>query len=377
MPNAGIYIHMPFCRVKCMYCDFYSVADRDDAIPAYFEALLQEIELCTTDTHDWKIDTIFIGGGTPSLTPPHQLENLIRSLRDKFDISNVTEFTMEANPGEAPEDHLKAYRELGVNRISMGVQSLEPELLQFLTRIHGPEAVFNTFEAARHAGFDNINCDLIFNIPGQTMDIWKRDLQTIIDLEPEHMSCYSLTVEEGTQLYQYVNRGKVAMPSDDQSAEYYLWTQSALMENGFEQYEISNWSKPNRSCKHNLHYWEIDPYLAFGPSAHGFDGKNRFSNIRNVDGYIKQLGDGKLPRQDDYELSDKDRTNEMIGFGLRIKDGINLTKIPEIHRNSVLQSIQDNESKWGDYFIRETDRLKLTAEGFAFADAMAVDLMIE
>lgn len=368
---------MPFCRVKCMYCDFYSVADRDDAIPAFFEALLKEIEMCDTDTIEWIIDTIFIGGGTPSLMSPNQLKLLIKTLGLKFDLSQVTEFTVEANPGEAPADKLKDFRDLGVNRISMGVQSLEPSLLQFLTRIHGPDEVFKTFDAVRQAGFDNINCDLIFNIPGQTVEIWKRDLQRIIDLEPEHMSCYSLTVEEGTQLYQYVNRGKVTMPSDDQSANLYRWTQSTLIDNGFEQYEISNWSKPNLECRHNLHYWEIEPYLAFGPSAHGFDAKNRFSNIRNLDGYIKKLGGGKLPRQDDYQLSDKDRTNEMIGFGLRIKNGINLSQIPLLYQETVNHSIDHNQSKWGDYFIKETDRLKLTPDGFAFADAIAVDLMIE
>ena len=377
MLTAGIYIHTPFCRVKCMYCDFYSVADKDFEMPSFFDALLKEIELCETDTNNWTIDTIFIGGGTPSLTDPRHIEKLIRTLESKFDLSNVTEFTMEANPGEAPAERLKAFYDLGVNRLSMGVQSLEPDLLRFLTRIHGPEAVFKTFDGARKAGFDNINCDLIFNIPGQTMDIWKRDLQTIIDLNPEHLSCYSLTVEEGTQLYQYVNRGKVTMPSDDQSADLYLWTQSIMAKNGYEQYEISNWSKPENECRHNLHYWEIDPYLAFGPSAHGFDGKIRFSNIRNLDGYIKNLGDGKSPRQDHYELSDKDRTNEMIGFGLRINNGVNLNQIPESFREAVNQSIIDNHSKWDDYLVIEDDRIKLTSAGFAFADGIAVDLMIE
>lgn len=377
MLTAGIYIHTPFCRVKCMYCDFYSVADKDFEMPSFFDALLKEIKLCETDTNNWTIDTIFIGGGTPSLTDPRHIEKLIRTLESKFDLSNVTEFTMEANPGEAPAERLKAFYDLGVNRLSMGVQSLEPDLLQFLTRIHGPEAVFKTFDGARKAGFDNINCDLIFNIPGQTMDIWKRDLQTIIDLNPEHLSCYSLTVEEGTQLYQYVNRGKVTMPSDDQSADLYLWTQSIMAKNGYEQYEISNWSKPENECRHNLHYWEIDPYLAFGPSAHGFDGKIRFSNIRNLDGYIKNLCDGKSPRQDHYELSDKDRTNEMIGFGLRINNGVNLNQIPESFREAVNQSIIDNHSKWDDYLVIEDDRIKLTSAGFAFADGIAVDLMIE
>ena len=360
-----------------MYCDFYSIADKDFEMPSFFDALLKEIELCETDTDNWTIDTIFIGGGTPSLTDPRHIEKLIRTLESKFDLSNVTEFTMEANPGEAPVERLKAFYDLGINRLSMGVQSLEPDLLQFLTRIHGPEAVFETFDGARKAGFDNINCDLIFNIPGQTMDIWKRDLQTIIDLNPEHLSCYSLTVEEGTQLYQYVNRGKVTMPSDDQSADLYLWTQTIMAKNGYEQYEISNWSKPENECRHNLHYWEIDPYLAFGPSAHGFDGKIRFSNMRNLDGYIKNLGDGKLPHQDHYELSDKDRTNEMIGFGLRIYNGVNLNQIPESFREAVNQSIIENYSKWGCYLVIEDDRIKLTSAGFAFADGIAVDLMIE
>jgi len=359
-----------------MYCDFYSVADKDNAIPAFFKALLTEIELCETDTSNWTIDTIFIGGGTPSLTTPNQLELLIRTLERKFNLSHVKEFTMEANPGEAPADHLKAFHDLGVNRISMGVQSLEPDLLKFLTRIHGPEEVFKTFDTARHAGFEDINCDLIFNIPGQSMEIWQRDLNRVLDLQPEHMSCYSLTVEEGTQLHQYVNRGKVTMPGDDQSADLYHWTQSTMLTRGFEQYEISNWSKHEKHCYHNIHYWEIDPYLAFGPSAHGFDGVSRFSNVRNLDGYIKSLKQGNLPRQDTYELSDKDKTNEMIGFGLRIKNGVNLSNIPLLHQEAVDHSINQNQSKWGEYFIQEQNRLKLTAAGFSFADAIAVDMMI-
>lgn len=377
MPKAGIYIHMPFCRVKCMYCDFFSVSDRDDAIPTYFEALKQEIELCTIPTSHLEIDTIFIGGGTPSLTPPNHLEVLIDLLNDRFDLNNITEFTMEANPGEAPIAHLRAYREMGVNRISIGVQSLEPDLLKFLTRIHGPQEVFETFDSLREAGFENINCDLIFNIPGQTKEIWERDIIRIIDLKPKHLSCYSLTVEEGTQLYQYVNRGKVIMPSNDNSAELYKWTQDVLENNGFQQYEISNWSKPNFKCKHNHHYWEIQPYLAFGPSAHGFDGKNRFSNIRNLDEYIKVLSNGKLPRNNEYELSDKDKTNELIGFGLRIEKGIDITKIPETYLDRVYLSIKQNESKWGNYFLRTHKGLSLTPEGYSYADAIAVDMMIE
>ena len=376
MPKSGIYIHMPFCKVKCMYCDFYSVADKDEAIPTFFEALIKEIEICETDTRDWIIDTIFIGGGTPSLMTPYQLESLIKALDKKFELTHVSEFTLEANPGEAPLERLKSFRALGVNRISMGVQSLQPSLLQFLTRIHGPEEVFNTFDTARQAGFENINCDLIFSIPNQTMKIWESDLKRILDLGPEHMSCYSLTVERGTQLYQYVNRGKIKMPNDDQSAAYYHWAQSTMADYGYRQYEISNWSKPKLECNHNFHYWEIDPYLAFGPSAHGFDGKSRFSNINDLDSYINKLVKGDSPLQHIEKLTRKNYTNELIGFGLRINKGINLENISKKFKTKFDQRIVDIKYKWGKYLIQEGNRLRLTEEGYIFADAIAVDLLL-
>ncbi len=166
------------------------------------------------------------------------------------------------------------------------------------------------------------------------------------------------------------------MPSEDQSVEFYQWTQSMMKESGLEQYEISSWGKPEKYCQHNIHYWEIDPYLAFGPSAHGYDGIHRFANVRNLDSYIKMLGKGEVPRQDTYELSDIDRTNEMIGFGLRTKNGINLDHIPKSYFNMVNKAIERNQSKWGDYYILGENRLKLTPQGFVFADAIAVDLMI-
>ena len=375
MPKSGIYIHMPFCKVKCMYCDFYSVADKDEAIPTFLEALIKEIEICETDTRDWIIDTIFIGGGTPSLMTPYQLESLIKALDKKFELTHVSEFTLEANPGEAPLEQLKSFRALGVNRISIGVQSLQPSLLQFLTRIHGPEEVFNTFDTARQAGFENINCDLIFSIPNQTMKIWESDLKRILDLGPEHMSCYSLTVEKGTQLYQYVNRGKVKMPNNDQNAAYYRWAQSTMADYGYRQYEISNWSKPKLECNHNFHYWEIDPYLAFGPSAHGFDGKSRFSNINDLDSYINKLVKGDSPLQHIEKLTRKNYTNELIGFGLRINKGINLENISNEFKSKFNQRIVDIKYKWGKYLIQEGNRLRLTEEGYAFADAIAVDLL--
>ena len=376
MHKAGIYIHMPFCRVKCMYCDFYSVTDKDEFMPIFFDSLIKEIQMCQLNTKNWEIDSIFIGGGTPSLMSSKQLENLIKELDDNFDLSHIKEFTIEANPGEAPEERLKSFKSLGVNRVSMGVQSLNEDLLKFLTRIHGKDEVLKTFKALRKVGFDNINCDLIFNIPNQTLQIWENDLKDILQLEPEHLSCYSLTVEKGTQLYNYVNSGKVKMPSNDKSSELYRYTQSLMSDYGYEQYEISNWSKPKLECKHNLHYWEIDPCLAFGPSAHGFDGKSRFSNISNLDMYINKIKLSKSPQIQTQELSNKNYSNELIGFGLRIKNGINLNRISDDLKSKFEKKFEKNKDKWGKFLTRENNRLRLTKEGYAFADAVAVDFLL-
>ena len=376
MPSAGIYIHIPFCNIKCIYCDFYSVVDQEKTIPKFFRALFNEIKSCNTDTSEWQIDTIFIGGGTPSLIEPNLISKLIEELSMKFNLSDVKEFTIEANPGEAKFEYLKEYNDLGINRLSIGVQSLEPKLLEFLTRIHNPSDVFHTFDNARKAGFKNINCDLIFNIPNQSIDTWKRDLQKIIDLDPEHISCYSLTVEGNTQLFQYVKNGKVKMPNQDTNIDYYKLAQLILAKENFNQYEISNWSKPGKECQHNLHYWKIDPYLSFGPSAHSFDGKKRYSNMRNLNQYIKSIEKGDDSRDFSEKVTEKNYTNELIGFGLRIVHGIDLQKIPSSYRQSVNESIKLNHEKWGNHFRLEENKLKLTKEGFAFSDSIAIDLMI-
>ena len=211
MKYAGIYIHIPFCAVKCMYCDFYSITDREDAIPQFVEAMCWEIKNCTTDVSDWEFDTIFIGGGTPSLLKAIHIDRILSCLNKSYDLSNVKEFTIEANPGEAPKDRLKDLKSMGINRLSIGVQSLQPQLLKFLTRIHSKEQVFETYNNARASGFNNINCDLIYSIPNQTLNMWNQDLSTIIKMEPEHISAYALTVEKGTDLFSMVYNNKISM----------------------------------------------------------------------------------------------------------------------------------------------------------------------
>ena len=273
MKTSGIYIHIPFCAAKCIYCDFYSVADQDDRIDAFVDSLVMEINKSDVDVTNWKFDTIFIGGGTPSLLNAIQLEKIIDALSKKYDLSNIIEFTMEANPGEAPFDKLKDFRSLGVNRLSMGVQSFKSNLLSFLSRIHSADDAINTFKSARKAGFDNINCDLIYNIPNQSLNDWKDDLKQLIELNPEHISAYSLTVEQNTPLFGLVNSNSVKMPDDEIHLEFNSIAYELLKKNDFIQYEISNYSKLDKECFHNLHYWDNDTYLGFGPSAHSFDGQ--------------------------------------------------------------------------------------------------------
>ena len=230
MKTAGIYIHIPFCAVKCMYCDFYSVTDRESTIPQFVKAISWEIENCLIDVSDWEFDTIFIGGGTPSLLKASHIDTILSCLNKKYNLTNVKEFTIEANPGEAPKDRLKDFNNMGINRISIGVQSFQPQLLKFLTRAHNKEKIFETYNNVRSSGFENVNCDLIYSIPNQTWKMWEQDLKTIIKMEPEHISAYTLTVEKGTELFSMVYNNTISMPSDEQESNWFLKTHDILAE---------------------------------------------------------------------------------------------------------------------------------------------------
>tara|TARA_B100000929_G_scaffold217697_1_gene174365 strand:- start:655 stop:1785 length:1131 start_codon:yes stop_codon:yes gene_type:complete len=376
MKSAGIYIHIPFCAVKCIYCDFYSITDRENSIPRFINAIVKEIETCTVDVSNWKLETIFIGGGTPSLLNGRNIESILNALERKYNLAQKKEWTMEANPGEAPLERLKDFRSLGINRLSMGVQSLEPDLLKFLTRIHSANQVFETYEHARNAGFENINCDLIYSMPGQSWEIWERDLLRVLDLKPDHISAYTLTLEKGTELYQFVKKGQVTMPEEDQTGGWFLKTHGILNSHGYSAYEISNFAKPGMECRHNLHYWRIHPFLAFGPSAHGFDGSNRWGNVRSLDQYLTQIESGNTPISMKESLTQKNLTNELIGFGLRMNEGIDLAQIPERYLNQFNTNLESARQKWSDVLILRDSSVSLTKKGMVYTDAVGVDLML-
>ena len=288
MIKAGIYIHIPFCKAKCIYCDFFSITERENSIERFTNAIIQEIKVCNVDVSTWEIDTIFFGGGSPSLLKGHQIEKIISALSKKYDLTNVIESSIEVNPGEIPLENLKLYKQFGINRLSIGVQSFQPDLLKVLTRNHNRKDIFEIYNNARSIGFENINLDLMHSIPGQTFELLEKDLNEIISLKPEHISAYSLTVEKGTELFKMVKEKIIEMHIDN-DAKFYQNIKEKLTLNGYNFYEISNFSKPDLQCKHNLHYWDIEPYLGFGPSAHSFDNNYRWRNTKSIDMYMKNI----------------------------------------------------------------------------------------
>ena len=375
MKKAGLYIHIPFCKVKCVYCDFYSITKKEDQIPLFTECLLKEIDSYKHYATQWEFNTIFFGGGTPSLLPAKYLEQILQKLHDTFDTSKVEEITLEANPGEASLEHLKDIKSLGVNRLSMGFQSFNDKILKLLGRLHQSEDCFKTFKNARKADFNNISTDMIFNIPELSTQNWKKDLNKLLELNPNHISAYSLTVEPSTKLFNLVKKKELLMPLENTDIEQFLLTEEILSKHGFYHYEISNYAKKGMESKHNLHYWNLSPYLSFGPSAHSYDLKKRWWNVRSLEKYVDLLSKNKLPIEDKERLSRNDNFNEIILNGLRLKTGI---KISDLHIYNDLinkDNLEKINNKW-DCLSVSDDNIKLIDNGFLFVDEITKDLFI-
>ncbi|MBI4499177.1 MAG: radical SAM family heme chaperone HemW [Chloroflexi bacterium] len=298
-PGIGLYLHIPFCEKKCHYCDFNTYAGMDALIPRYVEALIAEVtrwgvalaggQLPGTGPERAPARTVFFGGGTPSLLTPEQVAAILSACRRAFLLAEDAEVSLEANPGTLSVDLLRGFREAGVNRLSMGVQSFHDDELRWLGRIHSVAEVLASFERARAAGFANINLDLIYGLPRQSLDRWQESLRRALALRPEHLSCYALTVEEGTPLGRWVDQGRVPLPDPDLAADMYLATEEGLAAAGYEHYEISNWALPDRACRHNLIYWRNTPFLGCGAGAHSYLGGWRFADIRLPNHYIRAV----------------------------------------------------------------------------------------
>tara|TARA_Y100000590_G_scaffold366734_1_gene426269 strand:- start:580 stop:1707 length:1128 start_codon:yes stop_codon:yes gene_type:complete len=375
MIKAGLYIHIPFCKVKCVYCDFYSITKKEEQIPLFTECLIKEIDSYKGYTGKWTFDTIFFGGGTPSLLPAKYLEQILQKLHDTFNTSKVKEITLEANPGEASLEHLKDIRKLGVNRLSMGFQSFDDKILKVLGRLHKSKDCFKTFKNARKAGFDNINTDMIFNIPDLSVENWKKDLNKLLELKPEHISAYSLTVEPSTKLFNLVKNGRLLMPLERIDIEQYLLTGDMLSKHGYNHYEISNYALKNKECKHNLHYWNLSPYLSFGPSAHSYNLSERWWNYRSLDKYIDKISQNILPVEGKEKLDYRDKYNELILNGLRLSKGVSTQNAKNHFNGKFNDYIQSIQNKW-DCLKVDEDTIKITKNGSLFVDEISSDMFI-
>ncbi len=287
---VSLYIHIPFCIHRCAYCDFTTYAGQESHIPEYVEALNYEIEIAARSAAGrLKVHTIFFGGGTPSLLQAEQFESILSKVREHYDVLGGAEISLEANPGTVTRDSLKDLHSLGFNRLSLGVQSAHPEELRQLERIHDYFDVINAVKWARQAGFDNLSLDLIFGLPGQSMNRWQATVNLILGLHPDHLSLYALSVEHGTPFEHWTRHGLMSVPDPDGAADMYEWAGQKLDESGFEQYEISNWAKRSRQCLHNLQYWRNLPYLGFGAGAHGSANGLRVSNVLRIKTYIERV----------------------------------------------------------------------------------------
>lgn len=383
--DLGIYIHIPFCRQKCLYCDFLSMAsgtEEDLLHRAYMDLLKNEIQLTARElpSDSFRVDSIFIGGGTPSLVDPALITDLMSEVRASFHLSDDPEITIESNPGTLTPEKLLAYREAGINRLSMGVQSFDPACLKAIGRIHGPEEVVENFRQARDAGFDNINLDLMFSLPGQTMESWRDTLKKALELAPEHLSYYSLQIEEGTPFYRMIQEGTLKQNSDNLDRQMYEEARALFRKSGYRLYEISNAALPGRECRHNFKYWSMEDYMGLGLGSHSYIRGQRFSNARTHSEYADLLTQGKLPRVWTHQNTREDEIGEYLFTGLRKEEGISL---PDFQRRFGEELQQHYKGKWhkinefieNKQLIIEEDKLKLTESGIHISNRIFVELI--
>lgn len=375
--EKGIYIHIPFCVHKCIYCDFLSAPADDDVKYAYTKALINEIRNTADRQVKDKITSIFFGGGTPSVLPDCCIADILMAVRDCFDISDDAEITMECNPGTVNESRLSEYRAAGVNRLSFGLQSTDNNELKMLGRIHTFEQFVESFRLARNAGFNNINVDLMSAIPGQTEATLENTFDKVMALQPEHISVYSLILEDGTYLADNIDKFP-PVPDEDEDRRMYHMTKERLHSAGYERYEISNYSRPGYECRHNLLYWNRGEYYGFGCSAAGFIGNERYSDIRDVKKYIELNGDIEKLHENIEILTKEDAMEEFMFLGLRKIAGVDVMDFQRRFgvpiENVYAKEIEHNIDK--GLLIRQGDILKLTEYGIDICNTVMSDFIL-
>ncbi|MBR3705184.1 MAG: radical SAM family heme chaperone HemW [Oscillospiraceae bacterium] len=369
--TLGLYIHIPFCKSKCLYCDFYSLPRSEEMMDRYTAALMKHLQELAPHAAANRVDTVYFGGGTPSYLGVKRLKALLWCIRKYYHVEKGAEITLEANPESLGEARIvRALRRAGFNRISLGVQSANNEELYAVGRIHTFEQVERAVAAVRKGRIKNLSLDLIYGLPGQTMESWQKTVETVTALAPEHLSCYGLKIEEGTPLYAM--QDGLSLADDDQQADMYLWTAEYLRKKGFEHYEISNFAKDGHVSRHNMKYWMLEEYMGFGPGAHSDVGGVRYSYVRDLASYCTCVESGAGELVDEQErIAPRDRDTEYIMLGLRTAQGIDKTtfenrfRLPFAPIEAVLESFRKS-----GHAVNENGRWHLTAEGFLISNTI-------
>lgn len=391
MNGLEIYIHIPFCVKKCDYCDFLSAPADLETKEKYVEALINEIKLNKNKMSEYVVDTVFIGGGTPSLLEENQISKIMSVLRDNCNMSENPEITIECNPGTITESKLCEYKKSGINRISFGLQSANDEELKSIGRIHNYAGFLESYNLARKCGFDNINVDLMSALPGQTLKSYEETLNKVVRLEPEHISAYSLIVEENTLMYDRVKKAQIKginiLPDEESERKMYYLTNNILRSNGYRKYEISNYSKPGKDCKHNIGYWQRKEYLGFGIGAASLYKENRYNNISDINKYIEVLtnnikensinnvgNSSEVENQVNIlnsivknlqQLTERDRMEEFMFLGLRMMEGVSMEKFERYFGKTYMEVYGKVQKRMEDkrFLINDNGYVKLTEFG--------------
>lgn len=373
---SSLYIHIPYCKKLCFYCDFHfslNLKTRNVLIPALCKELVLQKDFFKKDS----ISTIYFGGGTPSVLSKQELMQIFDTIHANYTIQPNAEVSFECNPDDITPEYVDCLLSIGVNRLSIGIQSFFDDDLQLLNRRHSAHAARDAVKIAQTCGFKNITVDLIYGLPNMTLERWKKNLDEVENLNVQHLSAYSLMVEKYTALYKFVNSGKFILPSDEDVVQQFEYLVDWAQKNGLEQYEISNFAKPNYESKHNSSYWTGKSYLGIGPSAHSFDGEKRFWNISHNAKYVEAINDGKLPQEIEI-LSRKDRFNECIMTGLRMKNGVSIKQV-----QTDFSEFYSALERKVDTFLQQNllqlqnDKISLTRQGIMLSDMIMSELFTD
>lgn len=373
----GLYIHVPFCVQKCNYCDFNSFKIKGNDKKEYLNAIEKEMKLYSDEFKNKQFDSVFFGGGTPSILNIEELKRLVGSVFKNFNIKETAEVSMECNPGTINKEKLIHMKELGINRLSIGLQAIQNHHLKYIGRIHSYEEFEKNYLEAKEVGFDNINIDLMYALPNHKKEEWKESLDKIISLNPSHISAYSLILEEGTKLYEMYDNEEFSLLDEDTDIEMYNYTINKLKENGYNQYEISNYSKEYKECKHNIIYWKCDNYLGLGPGASGYIGDIRYNNISDLNEYNHKISQNIKPIEEETILSEKDKIEEFIFMGLRMNEGISLKVFKERFNISIEDIYKEPIEKLIASKLLELDKdnLKLTQKGREISNTVFIEFI--